>query len=292
VLVAVVYTVCALVWGTTWFAIRRCIGPGGYPTFTSAAIRFALAAAILGALYLAGYGRPGPKDRRQVRALAICGALSAASYGLIYAAERSISGGLACVLFGTFPIVTALVARLAGVERVSRGALVGCGVALAGVGVVFADRVDASPEQGIGVVLVLLGVVASAVYSTIMKRVANEVSPLASTGLFLGTAAVPLGVFGAIADTRPIPWPPPVVPTIALLYLSIVGSVLVFIAYFWLLQRVTLLVVSTLVLVEPIVALAVDAAFERNVVLTPRSYAGMAVTIAGIALSILWRPKG
>ena len=32
--------VCALVWGTTWCAIRVCIGPGGYPPFLSTALRF------------------------------------------------------------------------------------------------------------------------------------------------------------------------------------------------------------------------------------------------------------
>src|SRR5215467_13780343 len=55
-----VYATCALIWGTTWFAIRRCIGPGGYPTLAAAAIRFAIAALVIGALWAAGRARPGP----------------------------------------------------------------------------------------------------------------------------------------------------------------------------------------------------------------------------------------
>jgi hypothetical protein len=43
---------------------------------------------------------------------------------------------------------------------------------------------------------------------------------------------------------------------------------------------------STLALLEPIVALTVDAVGERDVVLSPRSYAGVAVTIAGVAVSV------
>jgi hypothetical protein len=46
---------------------------------------------------------------------------------------------------------------------------------------------------------------------------------------------------------------------------------------------------STLVLVEPIIALGVDAVWERGVVLVPRSYAGIALTIAGVALSVVRR---
>ena len=58
---ALAYVVCALVWGTTWYAIRVCIGPGGYPSFLSAALRFTIAAAILGAALALGIGKPRPR---------------------------------------------------------------------------------------------------------------------------------------------------------------------------------------------------------------------------------------
>jgi drug/metabolite transporter (DMT)-like permease len=289
--VAIVYVVCAVVWGTTWFAIRRCIGDGGYPTFTSAGIRFALAGALLGLLYALGFGRPGPRGRRQLLALVACGVLSAASYGLVYRAEESISGGLASVLYGTFPLCTALIATLLRVERVTRRALLGSTISLAGIAVVFADRLQVSRAQAIGVLLVLASVVLSSLYSTIMKRAAADVSPLAMTGVFLGTASVPLGALGLAVDPKPVPWPPPLGPTLALLYLTIVGSVLVFLAYFFLLKKVTLMTVSTLVLIEPMIALAVDALYEHEVVLVPRSYAGMALTVAGVAVSVVQKKK-
>ena len=163
-LTGIVYAACAVIWGTTWFAIRRCIGEGGYPTFKAAAIRFAIAAAILGGLYAMGWGRPGPRSRRQFGALVVCGALSALAYGLVYAGEQSISGGVAAVIYGTFPLCTALIATLGRVETVSRRALVGSTVALVGIGVVFADRLEVSRAQGAGVLLVLASVVVSSLY--------------------------------------------------------------------------------------------------------------------------------
>jgi drug/metabolite transporter (DMT)-like permease len=283
---AAVYVVCASIWGTTWFAIRRSIGEGGYPTFSAAALRFAIAAAVLGALYAAGRGRPGPRSARQLAGLAGCGVLCAAAYGLVYLGEESISGGLASVLYGTFPLCTALFATAGGVERVAPRALFGSIVALAGIAVVFADRLDVSHAQAVGVVFVLGSVVASALYTTLLKRIAAEVSSLASTGVFLGTTAVVLGALGVSVDRRPVPWPPPAGPTLALLYLALVGSVVVFAAYFYLLKRVSLMTISTLVLVEPVIALAVDAAWEREVTLVARSYAGIALTIAGVAVSL------
>jgi drug/metabolite transporter (DMT)-like permease len=286
-LTALVYGTCAIIWGTTWFAIRRCIGAGGYPTLKGAALRFAIAAAVLGLLYALGWGRPGPRSLRQAAALVLCGALSALGYGLVYSGEETISGGLAAVIYGTFPLCTALMATAGRVEAVTRRALVGSAFALVGIGVVFADRLDVSRAQAAGVLLVLGSVVVSALYSTLLKHFASEVHPLAATGVFLGTAAVTLGVVAPCVERAPIPWPPPAGPTVALLYLSLVGSVLVFMAYFVLLKRVTLMTVSTLALIEPIVALFVDAVGEREVVLGARAYAGVAVTIAGVAVSVL-----
>ena len=50
-------------------------------------------------------------------------------------------------------------------------------------------------------------------------------------------------------------------------------------------MRVT--AVSTLVLVEPVIALLIDAAWEREIELGPRAYLGAAVTLLGVALSLL-----
>ena len=284
-----VYVLCASIWGTTWFAIRRCIGDGGYPTFTAAALRFALATAVLGAIYAGGGGRPGPRGLRQWVALTGCGALCAVGYALVYLGEESIPGGLAAVIYGTFPLCTALFAVIGRVEKVRARAIVGALISLAGIAAVFADRLDVSHAQGVAVLVVLASVLVSALYTTLMKRAAAQVHPLASTGVFLGSAAVVLGAMGLAMDRRRLPWPPPAVPTLALVYLAIVGSVVVFVAYFYLLDRVSLMTVSTLVLVEPVIAVGVDAAFEHGVSLSGRSFVGMAITGVGVAVSILWR---
>jgi drug/metabolite transporter (DMT)-like permease len=284
---ALVYAACALIWGTTWFAIRRCTGSDGYPPFAGAALRFVIAGAILGAVYALGWGRPGPRSARQLGTLVLCGLLGALSYALIYAGEQSIPGGVAAVIYATFPLCTALIATLSRIESVSRRALAGSVIALVGIGVVFADRLEVSRAQGLGVLLVLASVVSSALYSAILKRAASDVHPLAATGVFLGTAAVALGIAAPCMERRAIPWPPPLGPTAALVYLAIVGSALVFLAYFVLLKRVTLMTVATLAVLEPIVALAVDAVGEHDVVLPARGYVGVAVTIAGVAASVL-----
>jgi drug/metabolite transporter (DMT)-like permease len=288
-MLALAYLGCALIWGTTWFAIRVCIGPGGYPPFASAAIRFALATVILLGMAALGLVGRGPRTWGQRAWVAGAGLLCALCYGLVYAGETRISGGVAAVIFGTLPLVTAVTATLSGTERPSRAAVAGAVVALAGIGVIYWDRMDTSRAQAVGVALVFGAVWATAGYNLVLKRHAGSYDPLATNVVFLPANAVALAVFALAAEGRAPPWPPPLAPTLALLYLAAFGSVAAFALYFYLLRRMRLMAVTTLVFIEPILALLIDAAWEREIRLGPRAYLGAALTLAGVGVSLGWR---
>jgi drug/metabolite transporter (DMT)-like permease len=274
------YAACALIWGTTWFAIR--VSLEGYPVFAAVALRFAIAAVIL--VPLALRARPWPVGRAWGY-LVLAGVLDAASYLLVYVGEERVSGGVAAVVYGTQPLILALLLTATRMEKLTIRHMIGALVSLAGVFELFRDRMDVSPRQALGVVLVLGSVVVSTVYSMIMKRHGARVSALVSTAIFIAVTAIVLGVVALVAH-EPVPWPPPAVPTLALCYLAVIGSVAAFLVYFWLLDRTTLLLTSTLVFVYPLVALAIDAAFEHAITLGPRGYAGVAMTLGGLAVSL------
>ena len=279
--VVAAYVACSLIWGTTWYAIRVCLT--GYPTYVALALRFAIAAAVL--VPLAVRSRPWPRGRAWLP-FVIAGVLDAGGYLLVYLGERDISGGIAAVLYGTQPLVLALLLTATRMERMSRRHVIGALVSLAGVALIFRDRLDVSASQAIGVALVVASVFVSTAYSMIMKRYAGGgVSNLVSTTIFLTVTAIVLGAIALVAGD-PVPWPPPVEPTLAVGYLAVVGSVVAFLCYFWLLDRTSLLVTSTLVFVFPLVALATDAMFERTVTLDSQAYAGAAITLAGLAVSL------
>lgn len=284
--VVVAYLVCAVIWGTTWFAIRVCIAPDGYPTLAALGLRFAIAAMLL--LPLAIRVRAWPKDPRVWRWLIVAGVLDAVGYLLVYLGEERISGGIAAVVYGTQPLMLAILLTLVRVERITRRHIIGAVISLAGVGVLFLDRLDVSPQQAVGVLLVLGSVAVATGYSTIMKRHGQGVDALVSTTVFIVVTAVVLGVIALVAR-EPMPWPLPVMPTVALLYLAVIGTVVAFLVYFWMLRRTSLLVTSTLVFVFPLVALVTDALFERAIPLGPRAYLGAAITLAGLAVSLLRR---
>ena len=287
--VVISYVVCAAVWSTTWFAIRVCIGPGGYPTFAAAALRFSIAGLILFALVRLGFGRPGPRTRRQVVWLVVAGLCNAVGYGCVYVAEESLPGGLVALLFATLPLFTALAVAATGTERVRPVDVGAALLSLGGMAILFWDRLSISSDQAAGVGFAVTAVVATMFYNLILKREAGAVNPLSSAALFLTVAAAGLWLPALVEETAAIPFPPPVAPTLALFYLAIFGSVIAFASFFYMLRRVTLMTASTLVLIQPVVALLVDAVWEKQVRLVARSYVGAAVTFAGVLVGMIWK---
>lgn len=286
--VALCYLVCALVWSTTWFAIRVCIAEGGYPTYAAAALRFTIAAVILVGLVRLGFGRPAPRSRRQLVALALAGVLNGIGYACVYRAEEDLPGGLVAVLFGTHPLFTALAVSATGTERVRPIDVGAALVSLVGMAILFWDRLDVSAQQAIGIAAAIAAVIFSVGYNLVIKREARDLNPLSITAAFLSVASLVLWL-PAAAEGEPIPMPAPLAPTVALLYLALFGSVIAFGCYFYMLKRVSLMSASGLVLIQPVIALLVDALWEEEVRLTARSYAGAAVTFAGVAVAITWK---
>jgi drug/metabolite transporter (DMT)-like permease len=281
--VVAAYLACALIWGTTWFAIRASIA--AYPTFTALALRFAIAAVIL--VPLAARARPWPRGRVWGW-LVVAGMLDAGGYLLVYLGEERVPGAVAAVVYGTQPLILAVLLTAVRIERLTRRHLTGAAISIAGVIVLFLDRLDVSAHQAAGVGLIVGSVVVATVYSMIMKQKTAAVNSLVATTIFLTVTAVVLVAVALVAGD-PIPWPPPPGPTFALGYLAVVGSVVAFLIYFWLLGRTSLIVTSTLVFVYPLVAIITDRLFEHELQLTPRAYLGAAITLGGLAVSLVRR---
>jgi drug/metabolite transporter (DMT)-like permease len=72
---------------------------------------------------------------------------------------------------------------------------------------------------------------------------------------------------------------------LALCYLAVFGSVVAFSAYYYLIKVMDATIVSMSTLIIPIVALALGRAFLHETV-TPMAVAGIATTLAGVAVVI------
>jgi drug/metabolite transporter (DMT)-like permease len=285
------YLICALTWGTTWFAIRVCIAPGGYPTYQAAALRFTIAVLVIVLPGLVGIVSLKRQQERHLWWLGAAGLFNAAGYTLVFTGEQSVPGSVAAVLFASLPLVTAIVAVITRTETISVAQVIGALVSFAGIAIIFWDRLSVSRQQAFGVAMVLGAVVTTAAYTLIFKRKAQDAHSMSATAIFLGVTCVGLWCVSFAKGWQPIPSPLPLKPTLALLYMSVFGSVIAFACYIYLLKHVSMMTVATLVMVEPVIALLIDHLWEYQIRLDARSYAGAAITLCGILVSLLLKPR-
>ena len=279
-LIVAAYAACALIWGTTWLAIRICIGPGGYDTLMALVLRYSIASVVL--LPLAWRIGRWP-NRRQWLFLVIAGVLDAVAYTMVYWGEQELSGGLAAVIYGTQPFILAGILGVTKMERVWPTDVFGAAVSFAGVAALFLGKLQFSTAQALGVLLVLGSVICSTCYSALVKRTASDVHAVTSTAIFLSVTALGLSPL-AIAYGGGLVLPDRLSATVALLYLALAGSVVAFVLYFWLLQRVSMKAMSTLVFLFPVIALIADAIGEHSQPIGGRELIAVAVILGGMGI--------
>lgn len=282
--VASVFLLLCVIWGSTWLAIK--LGVEAVPTFLSAMLRFAVAAAVLLAL-AAGFHRKLPRTRPEWGVVLFVGvAMFVGDYGLIYWAEANgVASGLTAVLFATMPLMTALAAHgLLPQERLTARKLLGIAFGFGGVAVIFRGQVATA---GLGQLYPMLAVVvASACAGTgtaAMRKWARSIDGFAFNGLAMaigaaGLAAVSLGT----GERWSVPsWPNGFAP---ILYLGLVGSVVAFVLYLRLLRQAEATSASFIMVITPIVALLLGVSFASET-LDAVDALGTAVTLAGIYIS-------
>jgi drug/metabolite transporter (DMT)-like permease len=277
-----------LIWGTTWAAIR--VGLRGVPPFTGVALRFAIAAAVLLALFPV-FGVKLDRSRRE-RGLWLSNTLLTfvIPYSILYWAEQWVPSGLAAVLFATFPLFVALMAHLLlPGERLTGASAAGILVGFAGVTVIFSEdfRALGGSKVALAAAVLLVCPLLAALGSVLVKRWGTGIHPLSISAVPMGIAALVMAplALGVEAD-RAVVFNAPSV--LALLYLSLIGSAVPFALYFWLLKHQPATRLALINYATPVVAVAVGSLFLGEPV-TARVVLGTALVIAGVGIAV--RPR-
>jgi drug/metabolite transporter (DMT)-like permease len=274
------FLLISTVWGTTWYAIR--IGLETIPPFLSAGLRCGVAAALLYAL-LRIRGDRVPRSRIAWKVYMALGVLTIGiPFALIYWGQQYVPTGLSSILFGMFPIAVALIAHLMlNEERLNSYKVAAIVLGFAGVVVIFASDVAISDSQGIwGMLAILFSVFLQAVALIVIKKYGEPVSPIAMNFVGMGIGAVMLLVLSVIveADVRVV-WTFPALWSLA--YLTIVGSVITFLAYYWLLKRIDAVFLSLSSFINPLVAVFIGSV-ALNEHLSPTVFVGATLVLVGM----------
>ena len=286
----IVWLILCGIWGSTWLFIK--LGLADLPPITFAGIRFVIACTILFTL-IRIRRIPLPRARADWILLASSGILSfGLNYGLVFWGEQYITSGLAALLQATLPAFGLVFAHLhLPSERLTWTKIGGVVLGVFGVGVVFSNQLVVSGRQALaGCVALVLSAMFAAYSNVLVKAFGKHLNPaVLSAGQMLFGLVLLLSV-GLPLEGNPFRfhWTPMAV--IAMLYLAVVGSVIAFLLYYWLVLNMDVTKSMLIALVTPVVAvllgmLVLDEEFGW------RTLAGGAMIILGIGFIVVRKSK-
>ena len=267
------------IWGSTWLFIK--LGLEDLPPITFAGIRFVIACAII-YLLIRVRGIHLPRERRDWLLLAVTGVLSfSLNYGLIFWAEQHISSGLAALLQATTPAFGLVIAHLhLPSERMTWAKIVGVLLGICGVGVVFSNQLSIAGGRALAGCIAVVASSVFVAYSNVLIKL--EPAILAAGQMFFGL--IPLLLIGITIEGNPFRfrWTP--LALVSLFYLALVGSVIAFLLYYWLIHNMDVTKTMKISLVTPVIAVVLGLVV-LNEKLDWRTIAGGAMIMSGIALA-------
>ena len=271
-----------VVWGSTFLAIA--VAVRDLPPFLSMAIRHLTAGALVLAWVLVRRRDHEPLGWKQWRAAFVFGGgLFLLGHGLLAWAQQDVPSGIAALLVGTIPLWFAILAWMFLGERMGWRAFAGLVLGFAGLALL----VDPTGEEGakpIGALAIVLGALAWSAASIYSQRSALPKDTLLGAGMGMLAGGT---LLSAVSLARG-EWNDATFSTDALLaigYMVVIGSLVGFSAYVWLLKTVPASTVSTYAYVNPVIAVLLGWAFNDELITVRTLLAGAAIVV-GVALMV------
>ena len=274
------------VWGTTYLAIR--VLSLVVPPMISQGARFVLAGSILAAVVLARYGPPAlAVTRRQLGSSMLLGVLFVVcGNGAVASAETVVPSALAALLVAAMPLWVVVLRFVAGREHPRRLTWFGTMLGFAGIATLARPGADGGVRLwGIGLLLLATMCWATGVFLT--PRLSLPAKPSVTTvyemltgGLMMLTISVVTRQWQgfSMGDVPARAW-------VAFAYLTLLGSLVAYSVFGWLLQHAPVSLVTTYAFVNPVVAVALGWLILGESV-TPALLLGGALAVVGVAMVV------
>jgi drug/metabolite transporter (DMT)-like permease len=273
-----------VVWGSTYLGIRVAVRT--IPPFVMGGTRFVLAGVLLyGIARLRG--APRWLSWRELGACAVAGTLLAAGgNGIVNVAERYIDSSFAALVIAAVPLWVVLMRRVTG-ERIPIVTLLSVLTGFVGVGLLLAPGGGGGSDRTLGFFLVLLASFSWALGSFLSPRLPLPAHGMLSTAVQMGCGGLVLSFAGLVSGE----WGDLDVGAVsgdslwAFTYLVLIGSLVAYTAYVWLLQNAPISRVATYAYVNPTIAIFLGWLIldER---ITATTLLGAAVVIASVAVTV------
>lgn len=274
------FVALAGLWGLSFPAIS--VGLESLPPLLFATLRFAVGGALL-----LGYVRLDgdewrPRTREDALSVTVAGVFVVAGGSLLFFGQLTVPGGVAAILYGLIPVLTAgFAAVLLPDEPITARRGAGVGIGLLGVAVIASpDPSNLAAAESVGVAFVLGATASIALGSVLLRRRSPTLGTAAMTGwaMVVGSGLLAAGSVAVGESAGDIT--PTVAGVLAVLYLAVFASALAYAVYFALLAEFGPLEINLVSYLEPIVATAAGVALLGEA-LTAAMAVGFVLVAAG-----------
>jgi len=282
-LVFVAYFAVVLIWSTTPLTMvwsTHSVHP------TMAVLLRMLIGSILGLAILKGLRIHFPWHRNAVKLYAFSAVGIFGGMSFAYASSAYLPSGIMSLFFGLSPFMSGILAtRVLSEQTFSKLKKFSLLLALVGIYLIVADGLALNTMGWQGIALILLAVFFFSYSAVLVKSVVIQISPIATTtGALLLTLPFFLLSWFLQDGTLPIEaWQSKALWSIA--YLGIFGSLIGFIAYYYILQHLLASTVSLITLMTPVMALWIGSLLNDEVVSVRLAYAAI-IIISALSLFI------
>lgn len=278
--------ICAMIWGTTWYAIT--LQMGSTALLASIVWRFGLASAVLFLGCLIARQNLKLTKAQHLAALGQGAFAFSVSYSFTYAAETHVASAIVAVTFASLTFINLVLFRLIARQKAAAaswgGAILGLiGVAVLSGGEVLGAGFDQRAALGVG--LALIATTASAFGNFFAwKGQGHGSAAIPSTAWAMAYGTGLLVIFGLATGVKFSIDPSPTYIG-SLLYLSLFGSVIAFGLYFTIARTIGYAMASYISALTPPIAMLVSVMFE-GARFGWTALAGLLLVLSGQALLI------
>lgn len=275
------YLTVVCIWGSSWLAVKYQVGI--VPAEISVAYRIGIAAVFMFGWCLVRNLPLRFKAKDHLRIMLQGSLIFSTNFFLFYLAAAHLTTGLIAVIFSTASIMTVMLNSVISRSLPSIRFLLGAVFGAAGIGLIFSEEwigFSLHSEVGVGLLLSLGGTLCFSLGSIVSSR--NRAAGFSVCGNTAWAMVYGTGVLCVYALFRgkhfqfdfSLPY------TVSLAYLSIIGSVIAFAAYFALLGKIKAEQAAYSTVLFPVVALTLSTFFE-GYQWTLLAIIGVVVTLIG-----------
>ncbi|TWI55574.1 drug/metabolite transporter (DMT)-like permease [Pseudomonas duriflava] len=265
-----------VIWGSTYLVIR--IGVESWPPMLMAGLRFIIAG-ILMFVWQIARGAPLPTGREWLAGGAVGFLLLSCGNGGVTLAEHwGVASGVAALAIATVPLFTLCFGLFWG-HPASRLEWAGIGLGLVGILLLnLGDNMRTSPA---GALLILFAAASWAFGSVWSRRLPLPAGPMASAVEMIVGGCILL--LGSRLSGEPLSLPASSSGWLVLAYLVLLGSIVAFSAYMYLLKHVRPAAATSYAYVNPVVAVLLGILFAGETI-GQEEWLAMLVIVAAVLL--------